>query len=164
MGILRRFAGWRPERDRGIRLEGQDSWEVSATDDVEAFLRALPQIAPSGAMVYFEGTGERHVADYLGRVAVPPLAHVARGTIWPRQGQYHVPLTRERMEALAEFLESNPAGYFCSHLHVYHEGKVLLQWYDAFSDPMQLTRDVPEETVRMFAAALGVTYERTLAG
>lgn len=41
---------------------------------------------------------------------------------------------------------------------------MLLQWYDAFSDPMQLTRAVPEETVRMFAAALGATYERTLAG
>ena len=87
-----------------------------------------------------------------------PAVRVALGTIWPRPDRYHVSLTPQNMEAMAAFLEAKPAGYFCSHCHVYEAGRVLLQWHDAFSDPVYGSRRIGAETVSMFAAALDSAY------
>jgi hypothetical protein len=157
MGFLARLFGavGRSERD-GIRLTDDEPWRVSPTRDVDRFLRALPALMPPGSVAYFEATAEAHVGPYLLSVSVPAQAQVALGTIWPRPDCYHVPLTAEQMQALTGFLEKHPAGFFCTHCHVYHDGVVLLQWHDAFiNDPMYISRAIDEESVVQFAQAIG---------
>ena len=151
----------------GLRLDEPDAWDVTGTGDVERFLRAICLLAPPGSFAYFEGTAEPHVAEYLRGVSVAAPVHVAVGTIWPRPDTYHVPVTAEAMEAMAAFLERNPAGFFCAHCHLHDGVSVLLQWYDAFGanpDPMQVSRRVGEEAVRAFSAALGSSYAPGDAG
>ena len=142
----------------GIRLDEREPWCVSSTRDVKRFLRALPLLAPEGAVAYFEDTAESHVAEYLRQVAVTPQSQVAVGTIWPRPDTYHVPVTQESMDRLAAFLEASPAGFFCAHCHVYRNGVVLLEWHDAFSKhPMYVSRAIGEDAVREFASRIGST-------
>ena len=157
MGFLERLFGAVPKEERGgIRLSDAEPWSVSATKDVGCFIRALPSLMPSGSVAYFEDTAESHVARYLGSVSVPARARMAMGTIWPRPDCYHVPLTAGTMQSLATFLEKNPAGFFCTHCHVYRDGVVLLQWYDAFiNDPMYISRAISADAVARFAQALG---------
>ncbi len=48
------------------------------------------------------------------------------------------------------------------HLHAYGQGRVLLEWYDAFwKDPFYLSEAIPEDRVRAFSSALGLAYQRT---
>ncbi len=158
MGFLARLFGAVPKEERaGIQLMDAEPWCVSATKDVERFVRALPSLMPSGSVVYFEDTAEPHVRQYLQSVSVPAQAQIAIGVIWPRPDCYHVPLTAETMESLAAFLEQNPAGFFCTHCHVYLDGVVLLQWYDAFvgDDPMYISRALGADVVARFGEALG---------
>jgi hypothetical protein len=116
-------------------------------------------LAPSGAIVYFEDTGEAHVKEYLQRVGVQTPVRIALGTIWPRPDSHHVALTADAMEEFAAFLERHPAGYLCSHCHVHREGAILLEWHDAFeTDPIYVSRTVPEDTVSQFATALRSSY------
>lgn len=152
MGFVARFLGIIPKAERGgIRLGEAEPWRVSPTKDVELFVRTLPVLVPEGSLAYFEGTGESHVAKYLTEVSVPAQVQVAIGTIWPRQDYYHVPVSQESMEALATFLDEAPAGYFCSHCHVYRNGTILLEWHDAFmDDPMYVSRTISEHVVREF--------------
>ncbi len=159
MGILGRLFGrTTASGDAGLQLTEPECWEVSGTKEVERFLRALPILAPEGGIAYFEGTAEPHVAAYLRTVAIPPPVQIAVGTIWPRPDWYHVPLTAEKMESVASFLETHPAGYVCSHLHVHDGSRILLQWHDAFGgDPMLVARSVGERSVTRFAAAIGST-------
>lgn len=111
---------------------------------------------PPGSIVFFEDTGEPHVRRYLLSVSIPAQAQVAAGTIWPKPDCYHLPLTAEQMDALADFLEKHPAGFFCAHCHVYRDGVVLLQWHDAFyDDPMYISRTISDESVAQFAQAIG---------
>jgi hypothetical protein len=157
MGILSRFGRNAPP-EAAISLDPADACELGGTRDVERFLRSLPLLVPEGGVAYFEGTGERHVAEYLRRASVPAPVPVARGTIWPRPDVYHVPLTVDSMEDLARFLEEHPHGYFCSHCHVYRGRTVLLQWHDAFfDDSMYLSPTLPEAVVDRFAQAAGIT-------
>jgi hypothetical protein len=157
MGFLARLFGAVPKDEwGGIHLTDAEPWWVSPTKDVGRFVRALPSLMPPGSVVYFEDTAEPHVRRYLQRVSVPPHARMAIGTIWPRPDCYHVPLTAETMESLAAFLEQNPAGFFSAHCHVYNDGVVLLQWYDAFSNvPMYISRTIGADAVARFAESLG---------
>jgi hypothetical protein len=156
MGFLARLFGAPPKKEwSGIHLTDTDPWCVSPTRDVERFVRALPSLMPPGSVVYFEDTAEPHVRRYLESVSVPSQVQLAIGTIWPRPDCYHVPLTAETMEALAVFLERNPAGFFCAHCHVYRDGVVLLQWHDAFiNDPMYVSRTIGADAVAEFAQTL----------
>lgn len=157
MGFLARLFGAVPKEEwGGIRLSDAEPWYVSPTRDVPCFVRALPSLMPAESVAYFEGTAESHVGRYLQSVSVPAQARVAIGTIWPRPDCYHVPLTGEAMENLAAFLEQNPAGFFCTHCHVYRDGVVLLEWHDAFiDDPMYISREISADAVAGFAQALG---------
>ena len=157
MGVISRFLGVVPKEERrGIRLEEAEPWTVSPTKDVERFLRALPLLVPEGSIVYFEGTGEPHVREYLGRISIPAQAQVELGTIWPRPDTYHVAVSQDSMDALATFLEKEPAGFFCAHCHVYRDGAILVAWHDAFfDDPMYVSRAISEDRVREFADRLG---------
>ena len=157
MGFLARLFHAVPKEERvGIRLNETNPWRVSPTNDASRFLRALPALVPEGATIYFEGTGEPHVTEYLRRVSTPGQAKVAVGTIWPVPDCYHVPLTAENCEAFAQFLKQQPAGFVCEHCHVYHQGSVLLEWYDAFgANPIHVSRVVSPEMVAEFAARLG---------
>ena len=157
MGFLARLFGAVPRKEwGGLHLADPDPWCVSPTKDVERFVRALPSLMPPGSVVYFEDTAEPHVTRYLESVSVPPQVRLAIGTIWPRPDSYHVPLTPETMEALALFLDRNPAGFFCAHCHVYRDDVVLLQWHDAFiNDPMYISRTISAGAVTRFAQALG---------
>jgi hypothetical protein len=98
------------------------------------------------------------VRDYLRGVSVEPTVRIKKGTIWPRPDCHHVPLTVDAMEALASYLERHPAALLCIHLLVYRDDAVLLEWYDAFDDPIRLTRAIDESIVADFAAALGSKY------
>ena len=157
MGFLARLFGAVPKKEwGGLHLADPDPWCVSATKDVERFVRALPALMPAGSVVYLEDTAEPHVRRYLENISVPSQVRLAIGTIWPRPDSYHVPLTAETMEALALFLDRNPAGFFCAHCHVYCDGVVLLQWHDAFiTDPMYISRTISAEAVDRFAQTLG---------
>ena len=158
MGFLARLFGAVPKNEwGGIHLMDAQPWCVSPTKDVERFVRALPLLMPAGSIVYFEDTAESHVREYLQTVSVPAQAEIAVGVIWPRPDSYHVPLTAETMERLAAFLERNPAGFFCTHCHVYRDGVVLLQWHDAFIGdvPMYISRTIGADAVTRFAQTLG---------
>jgi hypothetical protein len=159
MNLLSRMIGYVPREERdGIRLEDKVPWRVNPTRDVGRFLRALNLLVPDSSVAYFEDTGERHVAEYLQNVAIRPAVRVALGTIWPRPDCYHVALAATTAEELADFLDRNPCGLLCVHLHVYRDRSVVLQWYDAFDDPIYISRSVDEQAVSRFAGALGVPY------
>jgi hypothetical protein len=160
MGFLARLFGAVPREEQdGIRLTEAEPWLLRPTKDVARFLRALPSLVPENSIAYVEGTGEAHVAKCLQRVSIQPQVRVAIGTIWPKPDSYHLPLTEGNVEALAVFLEENPAGCFCDHFHVYRDGEVLLEWHDAFSDdPIYVSRSVGEHAIARFTEALGSSY------
>ena len=43
----------------------------------------------------------------------------------------------------------------CDHLHFYRGQEVLVQWFDAFSDPLLISKSVARERVERFTSAVG---------
>lgn len=145
----------RDEMD-GICLDtSRPHWELSGASDFPALFAALPDLLPEGSMLYFEGgspSGE--LREFLRVHSVPEPVHVAYGTIWPRPRVFHIPANEQTLMQLAELTESCASPELAIHFHVYRGQTVLLEWHDAFAQPMLLAGELPEEQVRAFAVKL----------
>jgi len=162
MGILARlFNAVHRKELKGLNLGKDAYWEVSAATDLPSLLRALPRFVPEEAILYLEGgSPPKNLRVFLDAHSVPEITHLAMGTMWPRPLVFHLPATLENLNELTEFAEKCNEMEVAVHLHVYKPNKVLLEWYDAFTqDPVFLSRDVPEENVRIFCSELSLRYK-----
>jgi hypothetical protein len=140
----------------GIHLDTTHAfWELSGEADFTSLFTALPDLLPDESILYFEGgspSGE--LLEFLRAKEVPERAHVAFGTIWPRPTVFHLPATGETMRCLAEMMQSHASPELAIHFHVYRDQAVVLEWHDAFSQPMLLSGELPAQKVRTFADRL----------
>ncbi len=163
MGLLAKIFGTVPREEmNGIRLDmTQPFWEVSGKTDFPSLLTALPDLLPEECVLYFEGgspSGE--LLDFLRAHGVPERAHVAYGTIWPKPTVFHLPATPETMSRLVEFTRSSAYPELAIHFHVYRGQSVLLQWHDAFTQPMLLSGEFPEQRTSTFVGRLHMSYKK----
>ncbi|MCX7004334.1 MAG: hypothetical protein NTV22_13820 [bacterium] len=162
MGLLAKIFGAVSAKERkGICLDGRTpQWKVSKAKDLPAFLRALAELAPADAILYLEGgTPPTELLAFFREHAVPEQSHIAMGTIWPRPLVVHLPATRANLVSFAALAERCATPEAAIHLHLYHQGRVLLQWYDAFYDPFHISKEIPEERVQKLCSNLGLKYE-----
>jgi len=162
MGLLAKLLGATPrEQLKGISLGKDAAWEVSPAADFPAFLRALPDLLPVDSILYLEGgTPPEQLKAFLDANCVPERSHVAMGTIWPKPEAFHLPATPSNLTGFAELAERLATAQVAIHLHAYAQGRVLLEWYDAFwKDPFYLSSVIPEDRVRDFCCRLSLAYK-----
>jgi len=167
MRFLARLFNAVPKEERdGISLDYRvPQWKVSRAKDLPAFLRALVHLLPQDAILYLEGgSPPGRLRQFLDENSIPEQAHVAMGTIWSRPLIFHVSATAANLSQLADIAEHCAEPEVAMHLHVYRDGKVLLQWYDAFSDPFYISKQIPEEKVHEFCDRLSIQYETNTEG
>ena len=91
---------------------------------------------------------------------------MAMGTIWPRPACFHVTATSDNLVGLAGLAERHADPELADHVHVHKDGRVLIEWHDAFfwGLPIFMSKEIPEENVRRFCEALSVGYETVAEG
>jgi hypothetical protein len=160
VGWLAKLLGATPRQElQGIELDTTRSfWRLEGKTDFPRLLRALTALLPEGCVLYFEGgSPAKPLVDFFQAHEIPEQSDVAVGILWPRPIYYHVPATPENLSEMAELAEYHAAPEFAVHFHVYRNAEVLLQWHDAFGQPMLLSRALPEHKVRAFAETLNMT-------
>lgn len=163
MGWLSRLLGATPKDQLdGIQLDtNQPYWELDGKTNFPRLLRALADLLPDGCILYFEGGSPRDaLLDILNTRQVPEQCHVAVGTLWPKPRCYHMPATPQNLTDLAKAVEPCVTFELAVHFHVYRTTEVLLQWHDAFTEPMFLAGTFSENKVRTFADVLAMTVTR----
>lgn len=160
--IAKLFGAASKEELEGLRLDRADwNWVVDETKDLPRFLNSLHLIVNETATVFVEGgnpSGE--LKSFIETQSIPEKEKIARGTVWPKQTVVHLPATKEIISKLAKLAEEISPFELAVHFHVYDEGQVIVEWHDAFTDPMSISKTVPEEKVKEFSESLGVKYEK----
>ena len=155
------FGAASAEEMDGIHLEGPVRWEVAKTKDMSTFFRALPCLLGEGSVLYLENVFALDVLIFLRSRPAKATSKVAFGTIWPRPNCFHMDITEVNIEALAKLVQTHPATpEVCIHLHAYKEGRVLLEWHDAFDQPMLISAEISEEKVAEFCKRLNCTFQK----
>jgi len=141
-------------------------WEIKAKKiDSTAFFRALLKYFPEATTFYAEGTViEKDVVEcYLSHAQegqyLPP-----EGTTWPESEKFRCRFSLDLMNALAQLSEHHAEPELLTHLFLYRDHDPLLEWYDAFADPILVSPSVPEEAVSGLASELGVKYGKEKSG
>ena len=163
MGWLGKLLGATPKEELdGIRIDiDEPFWELDGKTDFPRLLRALTDFLPEGSILYFEGGSlNKKLLDFFNTHAIPEQSHVAVATLWPKPVYYHVPATPQNLQGLADLAEHCAEPELAVHFHAYETGKVLLEWHDAFTQPMLLSGDLPEDKVRGFAEVLSMKVKR----
>ena len=155
MGIFSRLLSLIPPPE-GIRLDIRGTfWELDGDTNFSALLSALDILLPPGCVLYCEGgspTGS--LLNFLRQHSIPEQVHVARGTIWPKPRAFHVPASQATLSALSDLMRERTHAELAIHFHIYRDKIVLLEWHDAFTQPMLLAGDLPQHEVRAFAERL----------
>ncbi len=163
MGWLSKFLGSVPREERdGIKLDVRSAfWEVEGPKTFSEVLRALDDWLPDDSVLYFEsGSPDKTLSKFMAANAIPEQTHVAFGAVWPRPRVYHVPATHDCLGALAEIMEHHAEPELAIHFHVYCRGRILLEWYDAFSQSMLMSGDISEDRIKDFSQRIGTKYKR----
>lgn len=160
MSFFSRIFGYVPAEERkGISLESKPCWEISGIKRLPSFLRALYSLLPADSVLYLEGGDvTKKLRSYLNERAAQKTCKVEMGTIWPRPECFHMLITRENLEGLAKLAENYPTPQVAVHLHVYNNDEMLLEWYDAFLDPLFVSKKILEEDMKNFCDKLGAEY------
>ena len=150
------------EEMAGIRLDTSRSyWEVDGPKTFAEMFCALRGWLSPGSVLYFEGgSPDTEIDDFMAAYSVPEQAHIAVGTIWPRPKIFHVPASQAALTKLAEIMERHAEPELAVHFHIYHGATVLLEWHDAFSQPILISGEVGEEQIKQFADTLGARYRK----
>ncbi|MDH5668533.1 MAG: hypothetical protein OEY86_11025, partial [Nitrospira sp.] len=93
---------------------------------------------------------EADEADYVAPI----------GTVWswPRTNRrFSVRASSQLFGRLAEAASHHAESEVCDHVHFYRGKEALAQWYDAFSDPLLVSKSIPRERAERFATAVGGT-------
>ena len=163
MGLLAKIFGAVPRKEMsGIHLDTtRPFWEVSGETDFPSVLTVLPDLLPEESFLYFEGgSPSGALLEFLQGQEVPERAHIAYGTIWPKPRVFHLPATPQTMRRLTDMMRSCSYAELAIHFHVYRDQSVLLEWHDAFTQPMLLSGELPEQKVRIFAERLCMSYKK----
>ncbi len=125
--MIARMLNWLfEERLRGARLTETQPWQVSTAAPPSRILSSLPILAADAPRyVYFEGSFDRTLANWLATHAVSEPLRVAPSTIWPRPDCYHVPLRADWLEEAAAAVRAAGDEPPVTHLHI-HDGHQLL--------------------------------------
>jgi hypothetical protein len=136
-------------------------WEISGRLEFASFCRNLLILFDPGAVLYLEGTATpRAIGEYLKERSVRSRFRIGGGTLLPTPEVFHLPLTSANLDGLVEALEAEPRAGVCTHVHVYRDETVLLQWFDASAgEEVKVAASVPEEALGRFCKAMGCTYQ-----
>ena len=163
MGWLSKVLGSVPKEELdGLRLDlGNLFWDVDGPKTFTAMMTALDGWLPDNSILYFEaGSPAKEITEFMATAAIPEQTHVAYGTIWPRPRVYHVPANHQTLARLCEIMEHHAEPELAVHFHVYNQGRMLIEWHDAFSQPMLITGEIPEERIQELAQRFGTEYRR----
>jgi hypothetical protein len=163
MGWISNLFGEVPKEEiEGIHLDvTQSYWEVDGPKTFQELFNALQGWISEEAILYFEGgSPDIEINNFMATYSVQEQEHIAMGTIWSHPKVFHVPATATILAELTRIMDHHAESELAVHFHVYHNKLVLIEWHDAFSQPILISCAIPEQQVKVFADKIGKTSKR----
>jgi hypothetical protein len=154
-----------PEELSGLRLEG-DAWEIDGRNLPPAeFFGALPILLTGEEVLVLQGDEQPPaLLAWLEARRIEPRSKLAFGTIWPRPRVIHCAIPAKDYAALVLLTKACAEPEIATHVQLYRPGTVVLEWWDAFSSPMFISKQLPEPAVRGFSERIGRPYTELAQG
>ena len=140
-------------------LQESECWRIAGVRTAQVFFRAIPELVPDATHMFLEGSPAPDIQALLVDADDADYAAPA-GTYWSwpqKNRRFSVRASPALFARLSEAVSQHAEPEICDHIHFYRDGTALVQWFDAFLDPLLVSKVVPRERVERFALAAGGT-------
>jgi len=144
-------------RSQGM-LDEAKCWKVSGVRTAVDFFRAVSLLVPDATHMFLEGSPDPDIEALLASDADDAEYAAPVGTIWSwpqKEQRFSVRASPELFARLSEAATNHAEPEICTHVHFYRGEEALVQWFDAFLDPLLVSKSVQRERVERFASAVG---------
>jgi hypothetical protein len=141
-------------------LDESTCWSISGIRTAQSFFRAIFLLVPDATQMFLEGSPAPDVEALLADAADDTDYLAPVGTLWSwpqKERRFSVRASSQLFERLADAASHHAEPEVCSHLHFYRGEEALVQWFDAFSDPLLVSKVVPRERAEQFAVTVRAT-------
>jgi len=141
-------------------LDESQCWRVSGVRTAKNFFRALSILVPDATHMFLEGSPDPDIETVLTDAADEADYAAPVGTIWSwpaKNRRFSVRASPELFARLSEASSNHAEPEICDHVHLYRDQEALVQWFDAFLEPLLVSKSVARERVQQFASAIGAT-------
>lgn len=149
--------------DNPFDLWGKDCWELSIPKDFPSLFRGLIGFLPENSIMRFESlSASGELKSFFLSNSIPEKVPIPKGTIWPKTQVFNIPATDDNLLKLSELTKHYAEPEVAAHFHIYLDDYVLIDWYDAFDDPMYVSKKIPEEKISNLCNSLSIRYKEHL--
>ena len=139
-------------------LDESHCWRVTGVRTATKFFRAISLLVPDATHMFLEGSPDPVIKALLDDAADEAVYAAPVGTLWSwpqKERRFSVRASSELFQRLSEAASHLAEPEICSHLHFYRNQEALVQWFDAFINPLLVSKVVVRERVQRFASAAG---------
>ena len=114
-------------------------------------------LVPEATHMFLEGSSATEIVALLSPFSTHEDYGAPVGTLWswPREQRFSVTASPELFASLSEAAANHAEPEICSHLHFYRDGEPLVHWFDAFDDPIMVSKAVSRERLERFCIETG---------
>jgi hypothetical protein len=148
---------FRPSPVSGVKLDHSRAWTVPAPPRPIRLAAGLRILLSENGTVALEGLSiHPEVERLLHPHIVTPTLEIRPGTLHPTSKWVHVRATTDALKTLNDLVNSFADPEVCDHMYGYENATLLMEWHDAFSDPIQIADVVSTVVIEAFCSELGV--------
>ena len=139
-------------------LDESQCWRISGIRTAADFFLAVSLLVPDATHMFLEGSPDPDIEALLADAADDADYAAPVGTIWSWPGKnrrFTVRASPELFARLSSASSNHAEPEICDHVHFYRGQEALVQWFDAFSEPLLVSKSVTRERVERFASAVG---------
>jgi hypothetical protein len=141
-------------------LDESQCWKVSGIKTAKEFFGAVALLVPDATHMFLEGSPAPDIKALLTDAADDSDYAAPAGTIWswPKEQRFSARASPELFARLSEAALHHAEPEICSHVHFYRGHVALVQWFDAFSDALLVSKLIARERVEQFASVVGGVF------
>ncbi len=146
-------------------LDDSNCWNVSGVRVAQTFFQAIPALVPDATDLFLEGSPAADIVTLMQAFIEPTEYAAPAGTLWswPKNQRFRLRASPELFARLSEAAAHHAEPEMCSHLHIYCGREPLVNWFDAFFDPIRVSKTVARERIEQFCRDVGGVFSDAAA-
>lgn len=137
-----------------------EHWEIKVGNiDSTDFFRLLHEIIKDATTIYFEGTSiDDDVSTCYKTYAEDGEYIPETQTIAPKSEKFRCAYSSKLLDKLVELSLKHAEPELFDHFSIYSGQTPLLEWPDAFSNTLLISKNIPENVISDLSVKLNASY------
>ena len=150
------------KKNRKESSEIKEVWSLSAKKiDSTHLFQKMSELFTGSYTIFLEGTSISDKAEFFYRENSSQVDYLPqKSTIWPKSRTFSCDATKSFWNGLIELSKNHAEPELFDHFFICKKSTPIVEWWDAFLDPLYLSACIPESKINAFATRMGFMVKK----